>query len=179
MIVLGSERSRTRSSRQWRPVVLPLIAGAGSALALVGAYLGILTLGQSASHALEQLTQDLLLVGLVAGGLGTQIGLYSYLRVILDTGRIGGEAAMAGTGTGTSTIGMVACCAHHITDIAPLLGLTSASALSGAASLVTEWKLPIIALGLGVNAVSIALTLRTVRRARIGPETQDDAFPAQ
>jgi hypothetical protein len=86
---------------------------------------------------------------------------------------------MAGTGTGTSTIGMVACCAHHITDIAPLLGLTSVSALSGAASLVTEWKLPIIVFGLGVNAVSIALTLRTVRRARMVPETAVEAMAAQ
>jgi hypothetical protein len=146
---------------------------------LIGAYLGILTVGQSASHAMEQLAQDILLVSLAAIGLGTQIGLYAYLRVIRQAGRMGGEAAMAGMGTGTSTIGMVACCAHHITDIAPLLGLTSMSALSGAASLVTEWKLPLIALGIGVNALSIALSLRRVRRARMVPETALDAMTAR
>jgi hypothetical protein len=173
------ERCPTRRSQQWRLVAIPLVVGAGSALALIGAYLGILTLGQSASHAMEQLTQDILLVTLAATGLGVQIGLFAYLRVIRQAGRIGGEAALAGAGTGTSTIGMVACCAHHITDIAPLLGLTSISALSGVVSLVTEWKLPLIALGIGVNAVSIALTLRRVRRARMVPETALDAMAAR
>lgn len=178
MIALGSERLRTRPSRQWRPVAIALIVGAGSALVLIGAYLGLLTLGQSADHAIEQLTQDILLVGLAATGLGIQTGLYAYLRVIHQAGRIGGEAALAGTGTGTSTIGMLACCAHHLTDIAPLLGLTSVSALSGVASVVTEWKVPMIVFGLGVNATSIALTLRTVRRARGLPETAVDAKAA-
>jgi hypothetical protein len=173
------ETCPARPSHQWRPVVIPLIVGAGSALALIGAYLGILTLGQSASHAMEQLTQDILWVALTAAGLGTQLGLYAYLRVIRQAGRMGGEAALAGAGTGTSTIGMVACCAHHITDIAPLLGITSISALSGAASLVIEWKLPLMALGISVNAVSIAFTLRRVRRVRISPETALDAVAAR
>jgi hypothetical protein len=84
---LRMERCPARPSHQWRPVVIPLIVGAGSALALIGAYLGILTVGQSASHAMEQLAQDILLVSLAAIGLGTQIGLSVSVGLTLRTAR--------------------------------------------------------------------------------------------
>ena len=35
---------------------------------------------------------------------------------------------MAGN-TSTSTLGMIACCAHHLTDILPILGLSFLTAL--------------------------------------------------
>jgi hypothetical protein len=73
---------------------------------------------------------------------------------------------MTGAGTGTSTLGMVACCAHHLTDLAPLVALTGASGLSGAISFLNDWKYAFIALGLVVNAAGIAITIRTIRKAR-------------
>lgn len=149
-----------------REVALSLLAALASALALIGMYLAILSLGQSPAHALEQLSQDILPVGAVAAGLATQVGLYVYLRAVVRSRPAGGAGAMGGVGTGTSTIGMVACCAHHVTDVAPLLGLAGFSALSGAASLLNEWKVPIILLGLGMNAVGIVLTLGTIRQSR-------------
>jgi hypothetical protein len=141
-------------------------AGIGAALAMMGVYLGILSALQSPAHALEQLAADRVWVGLVALGLGTQIGLYTHLRVTLVAAKTMGTAAMTGAGTGTSTLGMIACCAHHLTDLAPLLGLSGATGFSSAIGFLTEWKYALIAIGLVTNAFGIGVTLRTIFRSR-------------
>jgi len=141
----------------------PIGVGALGVVFLVSVYLGILTVAQSFDHALQQLSQDWIWVGLVASGFGTQIGLYTYLRAIVRASNATGATAMTGAGTGTSTLGMVACCAHHVTDVAPLLGLAG---LGGAAAFLAEYKVPFIVFGLAVNAVGIAITLRTICKQR-------------
>lgn len=151
---------RFKLDRRLTPVLLGLIA----ALALAGVYLGFLSLLQSPAHALDQLGQDWPWVGLVASGFGTQVGLYIYLRQIIQAMRLAGATALTGAGTGTSTLGMLACCAHHITDVAPLIGLTGASGLSGIVGFLGAYKIPFIVLGLAVNLVGILLSLRTIRR---------------
>lgn len=155
-------------STKWdvKLLVIPVIAGILAALAMLGVYILILTVFQDFSHAMQQAAQDWLWVGLVAMGFGTQIGLYTYLRFIIHAAKAAGATAMTGAGTGTSTLGMIACCAHHLTDFAPLVGLTGASGLSGAIGFFTEWKYAFIALGLGMNAIGIIVTLRTIRRSK-------------
>lgn len=150
---------------RWRPYLPPLVGTIG-ALAVIGVYLGILSLLQSPSHASSQFSQDWLWVLLVAVGFGTQVGLYAYLRQIIHSMKLAGETALTGAGTGTSTIGMVACCAHHIADVAPLVGLASASGVSGIISFVGAYKIPIVIFGLLVNLAGIAASLRTIRRQR-------------
>ncbi len=142
--------------------VLPMILGVVAALAMVGLYLGILSALQSPAHAVEQLTTDRLWVGLVALGFGAQIGLYAYLRLVIHAARAAGATAMTGAGASTSTLGMLACCAHHLTDLAPLVSLTGASGLSGAIGFFTEWKYAFIALGLVMNGIGMLVTLRTL-----------------
>ena len=77
------------------------------------------------------------------------------------------ETAVAGTGAGASTVGTVACCAHHIADLLPFLGL------SGTATLLTDWRLPIIGVAIAINAVGIGLTLRRLRELD-GAARRDD-----
>lgn len=151
---------------EWRRWVFPPAAGFLGGLALVGLYLGILSIAQSPTHALEQLSQDRFWVGLVALGFGIQIGLYTYLRLIIHAMQLAGATAMTGAGTTTSTIGMIACCAHHLADIAPVIGLTGVSGLSGAVAFLAEWKIPFILFGLAVNAVAIGMSIRMIRRER-------------
>ena len=154
------------TQRDLRPFVIPVVAGILAALAMFGVYIFILTVFQDFSHAMQQAAQDWLWVGLVALGFGTQIGLYAYLRVIIHAAKAAGATAMTGAGTGTSTLGMIACCAHHLTDIAPLVGLTGAGGLSGAIGFFTEWKYAFIGLGLVMNAIGIVVTLRTIRKSK-------------
>lgn len=149
--------------QRWR---LPTLTGFGGSAALILLYLVILSLAQSPSHALEQLSQDRLWVGLVALGFGIQIGLYTYLRLIIHAMQLAGATAMTGAGTTTSTVGMIACCAHHLADSAPLISLTGVSNLSGAVAFLAEWKIPFILFGLAVNALAIVMSIRMIRRER-------------
>jgi hypothetical protein len=153
-----------------------MAAGILAALAMVSVYLGVLSILQSPAHAAEQLATDGIWVGLVALGFGTQVGMYIHLRVVIHAAKAAGATAVTGAGTGTSTLGMLACCAHHLTDIAPLVGLAGASGLSGAIGFLTEWKYAFIALGLVMNAIGIIVTVRTIRKSRV--QLQAIVYPA-
>jgi hypothetical protein len=147
---------------------------------MLGVYLGILSALQSPSHAVEQLVNDGLWVVLVGLGFGAQIGLYTYLRLVIHVAKAAGATVVTGAGTGTSTLGMIACCAHHLTDIAPLVGLTGASGLAGAIGFFNEWKYAFIALGLGINALGIFVTVRTIRKSRAHLDAViESAIPVQ
>ena len=162
----------------YRRVLVPLAVGLAGAAGLVALYLSILTLLQSPEHALGQLSQDRVWVGLVALGFGAQLGLYAYLRQIIAEMTLAGASALTGVGTGTSTAGMIACCAHHLADVAPLVGLTGASGLSGVVSFFGEYRPPIILLGLVVNSAGSAWSVRTIRKQRAHlRQMLDDASP--
>jgi YHS domain-containing protein len=133
-----------------------VLYGLLAALGLLAFYLSIITLTQSWTHALEQLADDAGYVAALTAGFGTQVGLFTYLRALHSGARSGGVVAS----TGTSTTAMLACCAHHLTEIAPFLGL------SGLVVFLNAYKVPLLWLGIGMNLIGIALLLRKVRRAR-------------
>ena len=134
----------------------PLAFGLLAALALLGVYLGLITLAQGWSHAIEQLAEDRWFAGAIVAGFGTQVGLFSYLRALRSRAAVGGLSAS----TGMSTTAMVACCAHHVADVLPVLGL------SGAAILLNAYKSPLLWLGMVMNLAGIAYLLTQVRRQR-------------
>jgi hypothetical protein len=53
---------------------------------------------------------------------------------------------------------MLACCAHHVSDVLPLLGL------SGATVFLNDYRIAFMVAGLAVNAVGVAVMLRLLRR---------------
>jgi hypothetical protein len=133
-------------------------AGLVGAFALVGLYLGIISLAQGPEHALEQLATDAVFVGLIAAGLGTQIALFAELRAVDRHHRA--AAAVTAAGTGTSAAAMLACCAHHLVDLLPLLGL------SAAAVLLNAYRTPLFLVGIGMNVIGIVVIARQLQRAR-------------
>lgn len=163
---LKMQATRVNSNEARKRWSVPLLAGFGAGAALIVLYLAILSLAQSPGHALEQLSQDRLWVGLVGLGFGIQIGLYVYLRLIISAMALVGATAMTSAGTTTSTVGMIACCAHHLVDVAPLLGLAGASALTPVVTFLAEWKIPFILFGLAVNAIAIVMSVRLIHRER-------------
>jgi hypothetical protein len=52
-----------------------------------------------------------------------------------------------------STAAMVACCAHHVTDVLPILGLTAA------ATFLAEYRIAFMLVGLGTTLVGIIIML--------------------
>ena len=144
-----------------KKVLFPAGAGLLAALGLVGLYFAVVALLQDRAHALSLLWQDRYFVAAIASGFGTQMGLYTYLRQLR---RARGPAqVLAGTGTGTSSLAMVACCLHHASDVLPLIGL------SGAAIFLSRFRIPFMALGLAMNLAGIAVSVRILRRARAKP----------
>lgn len=135
-----------------------IAAGLIGSAALLAVYLGIITLAQGMTHAFEQLSIDAPFVGLIAAGFGAQIGLFVELRRVDQIHRA--SAAVTAAGTGTSAAAMLACCAHHVVDLLPLVGL------SAAAVFLDAYKTPLFLVGIGMNAIGIVVIARQLRRAR-------------
>lgn len=135
-----------------------IAAGVLAAAALLGVYIGIISLAQGAEHALEQLATDAVFVGLIAAGFGTQIALFVELRAVDRLHR--SAAAVTAVGTGTSAAAMLACCAHHLVDLLPLLGL------SAAAVFLNAYQTPLFLVSIGMNVIGIVVIARQLQRAR-------------
>ncbi len=145
-----------------RPILRAVLAGIAAAAGLIALYLLIIGLGsRSWSHALNLLVTDRYYVAAVVTGFGIQIGLYTHVRGMLRRNHgLQSSTAVAATGTGTSTVSMIACCLHHVSDILPIVGL------SGAAVFLSNYKVPLILVGVFTNAIGIAFMLRTIRHHR-------------
>ena len=142
-----------------RKLELPVIAGLLGALFLAGLYLGIVTLAQGWDHAAELFRQDKALIVPIIAGFGIQVGLYTFIRVGLHaTAR--GMGTMTGAGGGTSTVAMVACCAHHVADVLPVLGLTAA------ATFLAAYRITFMLVGLGTTLSGIGIMLVIFARER-------------
>ncbi len=159
----GASYTLTRSSdRRSLSRVLgePLVSAPLASGALLGLYLGLITLAQGWDHAIEQFQIDLWFVLALAVGFGIQVGLFTYLRVLHARMAAGGVGMAASTGT--STAAMLACCAHHLSDVLPILGV------SGAAVFLVAYKTPLLWLGLIMNLAGIAYLVWQLRGLRAG-----------
>lgn len=84
-------------------------------------------------------------------GFGVQLGLYKSLKERMK--KISTTKIMA-TNTTTSTVGMIACCAHHLTDVLPILGLSAASLF------LVKFQTPLLIIGIVSNIFGILYLLR-------------------
>lgn len=144
-----------------RRAALSVALGALGAAALIGLYLALVTWAQGPGHALELLWGDRVFVGLISAGFGIQVGLFTYIR-LLQRAMSRESVALAGAGTATSSVSMVACCAHHLAEVLPVVGL------SGLAVFLVELRTPLMLLGIATNLVGVAVMLRQLRRVRAG-----------
>ena len=103
----------------------------------------------SFQHVVDQAGRDWYYLALIVSGFGIQVALVSELR---RRHRLQHSAALAGgAGIGSSSAGMVACCAHHIAELAPFIGAT------GAATFLIEYRIPFMIVGIGINAIGVAV----------------------
>ena len=147
----------------------PVVIGALGAMGLLGVFLGALTLGNSFAYAWEQLAEIWYWALLLTAGFGTQLGLYSYVRLHVRESLKGATAEVAASG-GLSTGSMLACCAHYLTTVLPLLGL------SAAAVFLAKYQTPILLLGVVSNFVGITYMLYFMQKHGLLPRA---IFPGQ
>ena len=131
-------------------------AGVIGATGLAAFYALVVGFAGGLEHLGQQTAEDWPWLVLIIGGFGTQIGLFAELR---RRKRLHADVrAATGGGAGASAVGMVACCAHHIADLAPVIGA------SGAAVFLTDYRTPIMAAGIAINALGVFLAARRLRR---------------
>lgn len=129
-----------------------IAAGGGGVALLLAFYFAILTAVQSLDHAWDTLWEFRYYMVPLFIGFGVQVGLFHHIRG-MGGARAGGVAASGGM----STASMAACCAHHVTDVGPLLGITAATVF------LVQYQRPLLLLGIGSNLLGIAYLLRCLR----------------
>lgn len=137
-----------------------VIIGIAGSVALLGLYFGILTLAQSLEHAVDQFTDLWYWIVILSGGFGTQVGMYSYIRYTLQNRIKGVSTEVVATG-GMSAGSMIACCAHHLVDVLPALGITAAAVF------LAKYQLPFIVLGIFANLVGIITMLYIIQKKEL------------
>jgi len=128
-------------------------------MGLLALYLGLVSWAEGWTHAVELMLEDAWIVGPILLGFGVQVSLYTYLKTVVHAAGHG-TGAMAGAGGGTSTVAMVACCAHHVTDVLPLLGL------SAAATFLADYRIPFMVVGLATNLIGIGVMAAVILKER-------------
>ncbi|MBI2907383.1 MAG: hypothetical protein HYX92_07000 [Chloroflexi bacterium] len=136
--------------------------GVGAAALLLLVYVGIVSAAQGLDHALDQAASLWYWMLLLAAGLGAQVGLFSFIRQGLRERRAAEAANVAASG-GVSAGSMVACCAHHLSDVLPILGL------SGVAGFLASYQVFFLIVGILSNAIGITMMLETIQKAGLCP----------
>lgn len=128
----------------------PFMIGFGGGLSLLAFYFGVTAAVSGVEFSLAQFGKYWYWIAALAAGFGIQLGLFVHLRAL---GKRMRSAVLAGSGSG-SAVAMVACCAHRIADILPILGATAFAAALG------RYQVYLFAAGIAANAAGIAYSLR-------------------
>lgn len=138
---------------------IAFIIGAGFLTLL---YFGIVSLAESPQHAVELFWDDRWFVLPIILGFGVQSALYIILKkqLFIPVTQTGPGGAMTGASGGVSTAAMVACCAHHVADVLPILGVTAAAAF------LAEYQTAFMVVGLGMMVLGILVMLTILFKAR-------------
>lgn len=132
----------------------PYIVGLLASLGLLALYFTTMTLFSDWGATIEQFRALWFLMLPLAAGFGVQVGLYTKLKTAMRQ-KTGAALATGGTSAGVS---MLACCAHHATDVLPFLGL------SGLSVFLIAYQKPILLVSLGVNTIGIVVMLKHLKR---------------
>ena len=129
-------------------IARPSAFGALAFGALLAVYFGALTLVSGWSFTVSQFADLWYYIVPLALGFGVQIALFVRLRQVVSRGKETG-AVIAASGT-TSTVAMISCCAHYLTNVAPVLGAT------GLVAFAAQFQVELFWVGLLFNLAGIA-----------------------
>jgi hypothetical protein len=146
----------------WKRIFWPLFTGLLGALFITAIYFGLVSWAESPQHAIDLLWQERWLVVPIIMGFGIQVSLYTVLKKRLFAPTVGSapSGVITGAGGATSTVAMVACCAHHVTDVLPILGMTAA------ATFLASYQTTFLLVGLSVTWIGIAIMTTIVLKER-------------
>lgn len=142
--------------------VKPFLFGAIGFFGLIGFYFGLLSIANSPAHALQQFFGMWYWIIALAFGFGTQIGLFFFIREKMKAIALG-KGAIAGMGCsgGISGTAMAACCAHHLADLLPFIGLT------GFAVFLNQYQTVFLSIGLASSVIGIVFMLFLIKKNKL------------
>jgi len=154
-----------------RRILLPLSMALVGMSFLAGLYFGIMSWAEGLQVARDLFWAERWFVIPLIVGFGVQVALYTMLKFRLfvpveaaeRSGALtlapGASAGVGVSGT-TSTVAMVSCCVHHVTDVLPILGLTAAATFLG------QYRVAFMWIALGTTMLGIMFMLYTLYRER-------------
>lgn len=129
---------------------------------LFGLYVALVGWANSWQHALTEFTRLWYWMAPLVAGFGLQVGLYDYARGAARSGAHPHGSPIMASG-GASTLSMAACCAHHLADVLPIIGL------SGAGLFLSTYQELFLLVGIMSNALGILYLLSVIGRHRLAP----------
>ena len=143
-------------------ILFPIAAFFGGSGLLTTLYFGIVSIAQDFAHAVNFFIEDRWLILPLIIGFGIQSSLYIILKrqLFIPIDHTGSAGAMTGASGGTSTLAMIACCAHHVVDVLPILGLTAA------ATFLAKYQTHFMYGSLGIMVLGILVMLNILIRER-------------
>jgi hypothetical protein len=143
-----------------------VVWGAVASTGMAAFYVAVIVWANGWSHLSSQIAQDWYFLILIIAGFGVQVALMVELRIrhrMRPT-----EAAAGGAGAGSAAAGMLACCAHHVVEVAPFVGAT------GAVAFLANYRVAFMVAGIALNAVGITIAARRIRHTPV-PVQQESA----
>lgn len=136
----------------------PILYGILASGLLLGIYFFVLTFVSGWNFAQDQFSSFWYFIISLAIGFGIQIGLYTYLKNLIQ-GMHGGGKVLGVTGT-TSTVAMISCCAHYLTNILPVLGTI------GLVTFIAQYQTQFFWVGLAFNIAGIIYMIHKIQKVK-------------
>ena len=135
-----------------------ILAGFLASFFLVAFYFTVMLFFiRSLPVAISQIEDLFVWFALLVARFRAQFGLFTYLKGLIKST----PSMMAAANTGLSSISMVACCAHHLTDVLPILGL------AGLSIFLTRYQVWFLGVGIASNFAGIIYLLRQIKKHRV------------
>jgi hypothetical protein len=139
----------------------PIVFGAAAGLLVILFNILIASIAEgSLNEGFSVFLTNGIFVYLIPPAVGVQMGLFRYHRN-LTSGNVSGTEKAGMAGSATSSLAMVACCLHHVSDLLPAVGFLLATS-----SFLIEYKDAIIIIGLLANLAGSAYIARAIWKDR-------------
>ena len=137
----------------------PFVFGASTGILVILFNISVASIAEgSLEKGYQVFLSNGIFVYLIPIAVGIQMGLFRYHRNI-TTGKIGGSEKMGMAGSATSSLTMVACCLHHVSDLLPAVGFILATS-----SFLIEFKDAIITIGFLANLIGSVYIARMIMK---------------
>jgi hypothetical protein len=131
--------------------------GVLASTAMLVFYFAVLTISENFAHAVSQFWTMWYWIIALSAGFGFQVGLFVYMK---EHGKNTSNREVIAAG-GMSTGSMIACCAHHLSDLVAVLGL------SGAFIFFADYQMLFIYAGVLSNLLGISIMLGAMQDMRL------------